>query len=174
MSDREKKLLTYLSRAEEAERLLKEKGLHYANGSFIWQILQIEYNLTDIPTEVLFKDLTVSDIVAVIVKHKYLYGEPLGQVEVDKSILLEGLDDSLIKAHLKFKGEIWVIHKNDKDTFPSNPHAHNYESNVKLHLGNGELYRTKELCGQVRKKELIALRDLIKTRLPSLDLPQLS
>lgn len=34
------------------------------------------------------------------------------------------------------KGEKWVLHKYDKDIFPSNPHAHNYDANVKATFRN--------------------------------------
>lgn len=174
MTDKEKLLINYLSQANYAEKILKAKGLLYADSSFIWQTLQIEFNCTDIPTEVLFKDLSVSEIVEVILKHKELYGQPICEITIDESILPEGFDDSLIKAYLKFKGDKWVVHKNDQDNFPSNPHAHNYDTNCKLHLGNGQLFRGKTHCGQIKRKDLIMLRQLIQQRLESINLPELN
>ena len=45
---------------------------------------------------------------------------------------------------VKVKGECWIIHKNDRDPFPSNPHAHNYDSFAAygLDLGTGRLYQS--------------------------------
>jgi hypothetical protein len=58
-------------------------------------------------------------------------------------------------------GEIWDIHLNDADPFPSNPHAHNVQTRVKLDLSNGDLYRKKrKLEERVRKKDLETLRSL--------------
>lgn len=173
MSDKEKQLNIYLSRAKEAEDLLKSKGFLYADSSFIWQTLQIEFNCTDIPTEILFKDLSVVQIVEVVLKHKALYGQPICKIILEESILPDEIDNSLIKAYLKFKGEKWVVHKNDLDNFPSNPHAHNYDTNTKLHLGSGELFREKNICGYIKPKDLKSLRQLIQKRLPKLKLPKL-
>lgn len=39
-----------------------------------------------------------------------------------------------------------VAHKYDRDTFPSNPHAHNYDRKLKMHLGTGDLYAGKTAC----------------------------
>ncbi|MFH0894839.1 MAG: hypothetical protein V2A54_10435 [Bacteroidota bacterium] len=173
MTDREKRLNTYLSRAKQAEDILKNKGVLYADSSFIWQILQIEFNCAEIPTELLFKDLSVLEIVDAVLKQKEKYGQPICEITIEESILPDCIDDSLIKAHIKFKGEKWVVHKNDKDSFPSNPHAHNFETNTKLHLGNGQIFSSKKKCGQIRKKDLEMLRQEILQRLPSLLLPKL-
>ena len=40
---------------------------------------------------------------------------------------------SKVKEIIKEGGEIWVVHKYDKDSWPSNPHAHN-ENKEKLNL----------------------------------------
>lgn len=76
----------------------------------------------------------------------------------------------LIEEKVKQKGEIWYIHKNDSDEFPSNPHAHNYQTGEKLHLGNGDLFFGREPTGRVRPKDLKKLRSKIHYRpLPPLD-----
>ncbi len=46
----------------------------------------------------------------------------------------------ILEARVKVAGKIWTIHKNDKDTFPSQPHAHNYENGEKLDLHTGDIY----------------------------------
>lgn len=62
------------------------------------------------------------------------------------------------KARFKHKGLIWVIHKNDADPFPSNPHAHQLENNIKLDLSNGKCYKKKELINTIKKKDLLSIR----------------
>jgi hypothetical protein len=44
-------------------------------------------------------------------------------------------------------GHIWRILVNDADPFPSNPHAHNLESGLKLDLGDGRLYFARKDTG---------------------------
>ena len=47
----------------------------------------------------------------------------------------------------------------DSDPFPSNPHAHNCESGLKLDLSNGNLYFSAESTGKaVEQKRLLAIR----------------
>jgi hypothetical protein len=78
------------------------------------------------------------------------------------------------KVRIKSKGLIWIINRYDKDPFPSNPHAHQLESNIKLHLGNGECYVKKKFISKINKKELFRIReDIIKKcdiNLPKLEL----
>src|SRR5207237_6227170 len=42
-----------------------------------------------------------------------------------------GIPILLTEAQVKLQGEIWIVHKNDADPFPSNPHAHNYRERLK-------------------------------------------
>ncbi len=75
------------------------------------------------------------------------------------------LDDDMLvkqKARVKEDGEVWIIHKTDEDPFPSHPHAHNYESQTKLDLSNGELYRKTLRYGQIPKKKLKKIRWLFE------------
>jgi len=74
------------------------------------------------------------------------------------------------KVQIKSKGLIWVIHKYDADPFPSNPHAHQLESGIKLDLKNGKCYRKKEFVRTLKRKDLIAIRDLAEKKF---DLPVL-
>lgn len=73
------------------------------------------------------------------------------------------------KQNYKLKGEIWTVHKNDADPFPSSPHAHNYQQNIVMHLGNGSLYRKRDHLGFANRKVFLHLRSLIK----NVCLPQL-
>ncbi|MBN8457276.1 MAG: hypothetical protein J0M04_05485 [Verrucomicrobia bacterium] len=93
----------------------------------------------------------------------------LETVALDSSILPEGIERLITEETVKHKGEQWVIHANDADPFPSNPHAHNYDSGLKLDLGTGALYRKRTHVDSVRCKDLKLLRDKIRTRpLPDL------
>ena len=53
---------------------------------------------------------------------------------------------ALQEAKVKLKGEIWVAYKYDRDPFPSNPHAHNYDRKLKMHLGTGDVYAGETAC----------------------------
>ncbi len=65
------------------------------------------------------------------------------------------------KIQVKSKGLVWRVHKYDPDPFPSNPHAHNFEQNLKLHLGTGEFYRARKSMGHMKRKDLLELRSKI-------------
>jgi hypothetical protein len=77
------------------------------------------------------------------------------------------------KILIKEKGLIWVIHNYDKDPFPSNPHAHCIDQNLKLDLSNGNYYRNRKLKGRLRKKDFLSLRTKVETAFPG-ELPPLS
>ena len=90
-------------------------------------------------------------------------GKPteLSKVTFYHSILPDDVPGRLDEKVVKVKGEIWSIHKYDKDPCPSNPHAHNIETGYKLHLGTGELYNYKcnPLNKKIKRKHLLAIRD---------------
>lgn len=88
--------------------------------------------------------------------------EVLAVAEFEESIIPEGTERALFEEKMKHKGEIWLIHKYDADPFPSNPHGHNHESNLKLHLGTGDLYMGKKVVGSLSRKNLEALREKVK------------
>lgn len=77
----------------------------------------------------------------------------------------------LTEKTVKIKGEVWRIHKNDVDPFPSSPHAHNYAAGVVLHLGTGEMFDgNRKSLGLVGCKKLVRLRgNLTKLDLPTTD-----
>mgnify|MGYP003594670404 FL=1 len=60
------------------------------------------------------------------------------------------------KKNYRVNGEVWVVHKNDIDPFPSSPHAHNYDQNLVMHLGNGRMYRQRNYVTTAKKKQLLA------------------
>lgn len=96
--------------------------------------------------------------------------EVIGCAEFEESILHENGSNIAFDEFVKSQGEQWFIHKHDADPFPSNPHAHNYQKGLKLHLGNGKLYSGTKLVGRLRKKSFLALREKVKyIDLPDLD-----
>lgn len=125
-------------------------------------------------TKLLYRDdLSAEDIITHLQGFEFdkFFPEELERVTLNFSIIPEGVPTYLFEQTIRSKGEVWVIHKNDADPFPSNPHAHNYDKGLVLHLGTGNLYRYKKVVGKLRKKNLIILRNLIKTsELPTLEL----
>ncbi len=92
----------------------------------------------------------------------------LGEHPIEGSYLRE-----LREATVKCGGYIWRIHRNDADPFPSNPHAHNLENGLKLHLGTGQLYLgSKPAGGKFKRKHLFTLRALAAEK--GLPLPPLA
>ena len=95
--------------------------------------------------------------------------ERLERIEIDEVVIPEDVSRILEEQKIKRNGRIWDIHKNDADPFPSNPHAHNYGENIKLDLSNGNFFRHRKYLGKMKKKHLIALRNLVKhSNLPPL------
>ncbi|MCK5243319.1 hypothetical protein KAR34_12800 [bacterium] len=65
----------------------------------------------------------------------------------------------LDEVTIKKDGQVWRIHKNDSDPFPSKPHAHNLESRLKMDLSTGNLYYKNEFQETIKTKYLFDLRD---------------
>lgn len=93
-------------------------------------------------------------------------------IETSKAWFPEGL---LIQRKVRFKhqGQIWVIHKCDKDPFPSSPHAHDIDNGMKLDLSNGKCYKIKKHIHTITRKQLLLIREkakqVYKGNLPSLE-----
>ncbi len=73
-------------------------------------------------------------------------------VVLESSVIPPDVYQSLYEERIKTKGEIWIIHKTDKDDLPSNPHAHNDDTGLKLHLGNGRLFQRMKEVGRIKMK----------------------
>ena len=81
------------------------------------------------------------------------------QIATDEGLIPENFLMQF-KVRIKFKGQLWVIHRYDADPFPSNPHAHSLEQNIKLDLSNGNCYRRRRFLHTVKEKDLMAIREL--------------
>lgn len=83
------------------------------------------------------------------------------RIVLESTILPPELPVLVHKKQYKVNGEVWTVHQNDADPFPSSPHAHNYDQNLVMHLGNGKLYRKRDFVATARRKEFLQLRALI-------------
>jgi hypothetical protein len=108
-------------------------------------------------------DLTYELIKSLYQKTEEYKSHPkvLAIVKLPKSVIPDDVPRALFEQQVKHKGEVWVIHKNDADPHPSSPHAHNYDANLKLHLGNGDLYAHTTRVGNIGKKALCVIRQKI-------------
>ncbi|HOT73346.1 MAG TPA: hypothetical protein PLX18_08290 [Anaerohalosphaeraceae bacterium] len=89
------------------------------------------------------------------------------EVELDHSPIPSGCRRRLDEVTIRRDGQVWRIYKNDSDPFPSNPHAHNIESGLKLDLSNGRLYyRNTDTGKSISKRDLLAIRAQMKNIAP--------
>ena len=72
---------------------------------------------------------------------------------------------------VKKDGNIWRIYKTDPDTFPSNPHAINIESGLKMDLSTGYLYYQGQYQKTIQRKHFLNVRNLFKEK--GVELPPL-
>lgn len=86
----------------------------------------------------------------------------LQEIRLDEPLIPLDVLSRVDEQKLKSGGEIWKIHKYDADPFPSNPHAHNVETGLKLHLGTGELFEKTISRGRIPCKSLRKLRQLVR------------
>lgn len=81
----------------------------------------------------------------------------LNEIVLENSLFPENLFMNT-KVQVKVRNRKWVIHKYDKDPFPSRPHAHLIDEGIKLDLYTGILYRGKAQIEKVKEKELLEIR----------------
>lgn len=97
--------------------------------------------------------------------------ELLTEIAIDEPLIPNNVPRLLTEQTVKNRGEVWRIHKNDADPFPSSPHAHNLETGLVLHLGTGNLYNKKRaLVGSIGCKALLVIR----SKLTNIALPDTS
>lgn len=175
---KEKKLKYYIASEAKAYDLLRQEFPFLEKGD-IWLILQIELLINDnVPTDLIFKDLNEESIAEAIRAFYKKNGIALGQVQFpfEPEPLASNINadkNILEKGKIAFKNKIWMIHKNDQDPFPSDPHAHEYSNNLKLCLACGKIYRGKERVNEYRNKDFLKLRGLIENRIPNIKLPKI-
>lgn len=163
MDDISERINDFIAASEQARAVLsKNAGIEIESMDLqmaLYEVLQIDPQRH---WELLERQLTSVQILEHLkdFNFKKIKPELLGKVELQDSILPDGVPRILTEETIKVKGEIWRIHKNDADSFPSSPHAHNYESGVVLHLGTGEIFKVanRTSLGTIGCKKLLRLR----------------
>ena len=79
------------------------------------------------------RELRADEIVSLLAHYSFSKPTLLAQVEFPESIIPDGVPIRFVEALAKHRNDIWLVHLHDADPFPSNPHAHNEESGLKLH-----------------------------------------
>ncbi|MDR7130343.1 hypothetical protein J2X69_002693 [Algoriphagus sp. 4150] len=92
------------------------------------------------------------------------------QFEIDLSFDRDMLFST--KAKFKAAGFVLHIHRYDQDPFPSNPHAHIVDQNIKIDLSNGNCYRSRTFIKTIKKKELLEIRK--KAEALNIEVPHLN
>ncbi len=171
--DRQQLLLKFQAEAIKAVSILKQSDGIELKPNDIYRCLIDFFEVSDTPTEVFFRELNAGEM-ANAVRRRMSTPPCLGIIAFNVTILPNGVPSYFEKAQVRMQGEIWTIHLADSDGFPSNPHAHNYQNNYKLHLGNGLLYRRREIISHISKKNLMTIRSRIVELIPNIQLPPLS
>ncbi len=100
--------------------------------------------------------------------------ELLAEIEFAESPIPSNHLDQSAKYFPMRSGCIWRIRKNDTEPFPSNPHAHNLESGLRLDLSSGSLFFEESNTGKkISKAHLDFIREqasIMNIPLPPLEL----
>ena len=164
MEDISERIRRFLNAVEEACTVIARQTPVDVNSRDV-ELALVEVCGLDESLDLLNEEWTPATIVARLGDYNFrrLRPEVFDRIELEESIVPDGVLRLLTEERIRQQGEVWVIHKNDADPFPSDPHAHNYQSGHTLHLGNGDLYLRREKVGKVRRKNLMQLRDRIKS-----------
>jgi len=162
MDDISKKINAYVAASTEAMRAIEQ-----AQGISL-ESIDIQRALQDVlspgsenPAYLLDYNLTPERIIELLKGYDFRRHKPelLATIEVEEPLIPEGIPGLLIEQTVKTRGEVWRIHKNDADPFPSVPHAHNLETGVVLHLGTGDLYdKNRRVIKNIGCKSLLGIR----------------
>ena len=114
----------------------------------------------DVPEELLTRQWTKQLMLEQLADTDFrrMFPVVLAEVRLPFSVIPAGTRRRIEEITVRMNGEVWRIHQNDADPFPSNPHAHNVESGAKMDLSTGE------------KRRLLAIRE----QLAGLALPPLA
>jgi len=141
------------------------------------ELAHVENGLVEVlglsePPDLLDFRLSRHEIVSVLAPFDFRAYFPalLAEITFRNSIIPATVPTRLREQTVRRHGQVWRVHWTETDSFPSNPHAHNLDSGLKLHLGTGQLFRKKLLVGKIRPKDLLAIR----SELTRFDLPPLA
>lgn len=164
----------FIKEGEEARELLEKEISHELTFLNIQLALAEKLGYTpEDSTRTASHKLTAVQIFEMLKEYDFNFPIESETITLEETILPKGAIRRIDEQTVKSKGEIWVIHKYDKDPFPSNPHAHNEETGQKLDLSNGDLYDSKNnyLKTNISKKNLLLLRNKVtKINLPKLSI----
>jgi hypothetical protein len=163
-------LMLYLEESPKAiAKIFETTGLEISSMELQLALADV-FGLTDRESvKILGYELKADEMVERLRGYSFYRPDIVEKVTLDHSILPDDVPDILNEEEVKFKGQIWEIHKYDKDPFPSNPHAHLQGLGYKLHLGTGEIFKKRKSIGKLAKKDLKEIRSLItKVTLPEL------
>ena len=161
MSETGDDLIDFLAQTERAAELLSQQrdstvAIEELREALVC-ILKVDQQV-----DLVHRALTATQIVDALAQFDFAWVRPIAEFGFRDSLLPPGIPGRLDEEQLKHKNEIWRIYKNDADPHPSNPHAHNVETGYKLHLGNGQLYKKRDLIGSMQRKDLLSLREKVK------------
>ena len=102
-----------------------------------------------------------------------------GYIDISVGISQWQLPDGryILEEDFKVGGDVWRVHNNDADPFPSIPHAHFVGGTKRfigctLHLGTAELFRKREPLGRrLEESQFKRLIELIQPKFPDIKLP---
>lgn len=171
MDDIEQRLISYIEACRITQGALSELQGFEISSLDIQAALAEVLNIPDNPPiGVLNQGLDAEKIISHLCTFDFRKFHPdvIAEFITEESLIPEHIPRLLTEKTVKVKGEVWHIHKNDVDPFPSVPHAHNYESGVRLHLGSGEMFdKNRKPIGNIGCKKLLRVR----SKLSSLTLP---
>ena len=158
MTDKERKVRTYQKAFEEAKTFLEKKYDKTFTSHFLSTLLGHHFDSKDVHIYLISNtDFNPIDLKSILNEME----SAIGSLEFNSSDFDFIISDKIEKARIKENGLIWIIHNSDKDPKPSQPHAHEYSLNIKIHLGTGELFEKGKKVGTLRKKEFLRLKEKI-------------
>jgi hypothetical protein len=168
-----RRISSHCDAVERAAQLLSEASATAISAEDTEDALIVLLGLEN-PVDLLDHDWTAREIAYALREFDFASLKPnvLAIVELDTSVLPRGVRRRLDEVKVRVRSEVWHIHKNDADPFPSVPHAHNYDSGHTMHLGTGELYLGRKAVGRISRRELIDFPQ--RRELAHLDLPVLA
>lgn len=162
---RPRSIADYIAASTTARDELQKKRPETLTAMDIQNALCEHYGITDPnPSALLEKKLNARDIIKLLNEFDFGKYHPEKLTEIyfseGETIIPEGTIARLDEKQIAVKGEVWTVHKNDVDPWPSSPHAHNYDAGLKLQLGTGELFSssTRKPAGKITSKNLAMLR----------------
>lgn len=165
INDVEQRLCNYIRNSSEARAVLCR--LHDMDIEGIdMQMALMEVLELKTPVDLLERELSAVEMVERLRDFNFgkYHPELLAEIHLDESVIPETVPRLLTEVTIKNRGEIWRIHKNDPDPFPSNPHAENYASGLKLDLSTGMLFRKRAQLGSISEKHLRLIRHKAKRK----------